>query len=243
MRMIQKVAAIGLAVTTVMLGPVNVGGLTALAGEGFVEENGSWYYQGDDGKYVTGQLTLGDTVYSFGAKGTLRQVSRVENTGGGAYEVAILDEASQELFDKMNEEKSEEYFDLYDEREDEYDGDARKSYDRYATYRMTTALNDAAAARLASAREKSYTNGSIPGEGTVKDYLKSVNYRPHATTMELYLRNCDDVDDAWEKFEKKMSERYETRQDRAFSPEYYREAGIAHIEENNKHSFMIILMR
>ena len=78
-------------------------------------------------------------------------------------------------------------------------------------------------------------NGSIPGEGTVKDYLKSVNYRPHATTIELYLRNCDDVDDAWEKFEKKMSERYEKRKDRAFSPEYYREAGIAHIEEDNKH--------
>ena len=210
---------------------------------GWRQIDGNWYYFHEDGGMNTGDVTLGDADCRFGADGVFLGASRMRNTGGGAYEIGCYDEATQALFDEMNEEKREEFYDEYSDREDEYDGDESVWYDRDASFQVNENLNRAAAHRLAAATEAGYGNGHIPGEGELKDYLTSIGYRPHSTYMELYLPNCEDESDAYSKFESKMMDRYERKADRKYLPEYYREAGIAHLEEGGKHFFLIIMMR
>lgn len=210
---------------------------------GWQQVDGNWYYFHQDGGMNTGDVTLGDADCRFGADGVFLGASRVRNTGGGAYEIGCYDEETQALFDEMNEEKREEYSDEYSEREDEYDGDESVWYDRDASFQVNENLNRAAQHRLAAAVEAGYGGGNIPGEGELKDYLASIGYRPHSTYMELYLPGCEDESDAYGKFQSKMMDRYDRKADRKYLPEYYREAGIAHIEEGGKHFFLIIMMR
>ena len=61
--------------------------------------------------------------------------------------------------------------------------------------------------------------------------------------MELYLRNCQDGWEAYEKFEEKMMDRYEEKEDRMYLPEYYREIGMAQRVRDGKYDFLIIMMR
>ena len=210
---------------------------------GWREISGNWYYFHEDGAMNTGDVTLGETECRFGADGVFKSASRVENTGGGAFRVGCYDEMTQALFDRLNEEKTEEYFEEYSEREDEYDGDMKRSYDRNATFQVYEDLNRAAMHRLEAAGASGYTNGSIPGEGTVSDYLKSISYGSGRNAMELYLQNCEDDSDAYDKFRSKMMDRYDQKADRKYLPEYYPKIGIAHREEGGKHFFLIIMLR
>ena len=81
---------------------------------------------------------------------------------------AGYDDVTQELFSELGDEKKEQYFDAYPDREREYDGDKHApSYDRYAGFIMDMKLNKIAQSRLAAAMEKGYADGRVTGEGTV----------------------------------------------------------------------------
>lgn len=87
-----------------------------------------------------------------------------ENTGGGAYNAGCYDDITQELFSELGDEKKEQYFDAYPDREREYDGDNHTSYDRYAGFIMDMKLNKIAQSRLAAAMEKGLADGRVTGE-------------------------------------------------------------------------------
>lgn len=210
---------------------------------GWREVDGEWYYFHEDGGMNLGELVLDNARYEFSKSGALVSAQWLENTGGGAYEAGCYDEAAQDLFDQMNEEKKELFFDEYPDREDEYDGDMHRMYDRYAGFKMDMTLNKASAHRLEAAMANGYMVDRIPGEGTVNDYLASIPYRKNAVCLEIYIRNCEDVDEVFSKVISKTGDRYEGNGKRLYSLEYYRSLGMAHREKDGKHYFMIILMR
>lgn len=210
---------------------------------GWREVDGEWYYFHEDGGMNLGELILDNAQYSFSGTGALMSAGWVENTGGGAYDAGCYDGMTQLVFDQLNEEKKELFFDEYPDREEDYDGDMRRMYDRYAGFKMDMALNKAAAHRLESAMEHGYADGRIPGEGTVGDYLALIPYRKNATCLEVYIRGCEDGDEAFSKVMDRTGERYDSKGDRTYSLEYYRSLGMAHREKDGKHYFMIILMR
>ena len=210
---------------------------------GWREVEGEWYYFHEDGGMNLGELILDNGVYEFSDQGALVSAGWVENTGGGAYSAGCYDDTAQDLFDQLNEEKKDLYFEEHPDREDEYDGDMHRVYDRYAGFRMDMALNKAAAHRLEAAAAAGYADDRIPGEGSVGDYLAAVNYRRNASCQELYVRDCEDAAEAYDKVTAKLDKRYESKTDRRYSLEYYRRLGMAHEERDGKHYFMIILMR
>ena len=99
---------------------------------GWREVDGEWYYFHEDGGMNLGELVLDNGVYGFSRSGALESAQWVENSGGGAYDAGCYDEETQSLFDDLNEEKKERYFDEHPDREEEYDGDMHRVYDRYA---------------------------------------------------------------------------------------------------------------
>lgn len=210
---------------------------------GWKEVNGDWYYFHQDGGMNLGELVLGNARYGFLKNGALENAGWVENTGGGAYNAGCYDQETQALFDDLNEEKKQLYFDRHPGREKDNDGDVHKVYDRNAGFLMDMTLNKAAGHRLKAAMEHGYADGRISGEGTVKDYLSAISYRKNASCLELYIRACEDWDTAFSKVDQKTSERYDAKGDRKYSLEYYRSLGMAHGIKDGKHYFMIILMR
>ena len=210
---------------------------------GWKEVEGEWYYFHEDGAMNLGELILDNGTYEFSNQGALTLASWVENTGGGAYDAGCYDDETQELFDQLNEEKKDRYFDEHPDREDEYDGDMHRVYDRYAGFQMDMSLNKAAAHRLEAAGASGYADDRIPGQGTVSDYLAAINYRKNASCLELYARDCRDASEAWDKVTEKLDRGFESKADRKYSLEYYRRLGMAHEERGGKHYFMIILMR
>ncbi|MEI3281704.1 MAG: hypothetical protein V8R61_02820 [Enterocloster sp.] len=64
---------------------------------------------------------------------------------------------------------------------------------------MDMKLNKIAQSRLEAAMEKGYMDERIPGEGTVKDDLASIPYRKNATCLEVYVRDCEDEAEAYDK--------------------------------------------
>ncbi len=64
-----------------------------------------------------GQLVLDNAVYEFESSGALKTAKWLENTGGGAYNAGCYDDVAQDLFGQLGDEKKEQYFDAYPDRE------------------------------------------------------------------------------------------------------------------------------
>ena len=152
----------------------------------------------------------------------------------GQQEQSDQEQQARILYEAVSQEKLEEYLDEHPEGSCE---------DERASFRINETLNEAAAHRLLAAMESGYTDGRIPGEGTVEEYLACLPRPSSRTCMELYLRGCEDGQEAYEKFEEKMMERYEKKEDRKYLPEYYREIGMAQAKRDGKYDFLMILMR
>ena len=152
----------------------------------------------------------------------------------GQQEQSDQEQQARILYEAVSQEKLEEYLDEHPEGSCE---------DERASFRINETLNEAAAHRLLAAMESGYTDGRIPGEGPVEEYLESLPRPSSRTCMELYLRSCEDGQEAYEKFEEKMMERYEKKEDRKYLPEYYREIGMAQAKRDGKYDFLMILMR
>ena len=152
----------------------------------------------------------------------------------GQQEQSDQEQQARILYEAVSQEKLEEYLDEHPEGSCE---------DERASFRINETLNEAAAHRLLAAMESGYTDGRIPGEGTVEEYLESLPRPSSRTCMELYLRSCEDGQEAYEKFEEKMMERYEKKEDRKYLPEYYREIVMAQAKRDGKYDFLMILMR
>lgn len=203
---------------------------------------GSYYFHQDGGMNL-GDLIMGDVEYRFDGNGALVSAGRVKNTGGGAFKAGCYGPFLQALFDDISQEKRDEYYDEYPEREDECRGDDSRDYDKNASFTVTEELNRIAEHRLLAARDQGYADEQVFGEGTLQDYLSSVSYRGGRTGMEVYLRNCEDESGAYEKFSRQMMDRYEKEQDRKYLPEYYRQIGMARLDEDGKQYVMIVMMR
>ena len=180
------------------------------------QEEGAWYFILPDGTKNREDVIWQNALYEFYYDGSLKSAQWIPNTGGGAYPVFCYDAETQELFDQLNEEKRDIFFEEHPEREDSWDGDEKIQYDRYAGFLMDARLNEAASHRLEFALENGYSGESIPGEGTLKDYLETVPYRKNAAAQELYIRGREDAEDAF---------------------------SMAHAEKDGEQYFMVILMR
>ncbi|MFR5731788.1 MAG: hypothetical protein ACLUD2_07440 [Clostridium sp.] len=143
----------------------------------WVKEGNDWYYLPPDGSRNRQDLQFDNALYKFNWNGSLKTAQWVPNTGGGAYPVFCYDEETQFLFDQLNDEKRDLYFEEYPDREEDYSGDEKTQYDRYAGFLMDEKLNQAAAYRLEAALVNGYSGDAIPGEGTLKDYLGKISYR------------------------------------------------------------------
>ena len=132
---------------------------------GWEKVGDEWYYFHEDGGMNEGQLVLDNAVYEFEDSGALKTAKWLENTGGGAYNAGCYDDITQELFSELGDEKKEQYFDAYPDREREYDGDNHTSYDRYAGFIMDMKLNKIAQSRLAAAMEKDMQTDGLQEKG------------------------------------------------------------------------------
>ena len=216
---------------------------TEAARANWVQEGDDWYYLLPDGSKNRQDLQFDNALYKFNWNGSLKTAQWVPNTGGGAYPVFCYDEETQFLFDQLNDEKKDLYFDEYPDREEEYGNDEKRQYDRYAGFIMDEKLNQAAAHRLEAALANGYSGSAIPGEGTLKDYLGKISYRKNSDCREFYLRGREDADDAFDKFISKTQDKYDSNGKRKDSLDYYRRIGMAHAEKDGEHYFLVILMR
>ena len=216
---------------------------TEAARANWVQEGDDWYYLLPDGSKNRQDLQFDNAIYKFNWNGSFKTAQWVPNTGGGAYPVFCYDEETQFLFDQLNDEKKDLYFDEYPDREDEYGNDEKRQYDRYAGFIMDEKLNQAAAHRLEAALANGYSGDAIPGEGTLKDYLAQISYRKNSSCRELYLRGREDADDAFDKLIGKTQDKYDSNGKRKDSLDYYRRIGMAHVEKDGEQYFMVILMR
>ena len=173
-------------------------------------------------------LVWGCTIWSWAEEDPAVRKEAVQQ------EQSDQEQQARILYEAVSQEKLEEYLDEHPEGSCE---------DERASFRINETLNEAAAHRLLAAMESGYTDGRIPGEGTVEEYLASLPRPSSRTCMELYLRSCEDGQEAYEKFEEKMMERYEKKEDRKYLPEYYREIGMAQAKRDGKYDFLMILMR
>ena len=210
---------------------------------GWEKVGDEWYYFHEDGGMNEGQLVLDNAVYEFESSGALKTAKWLENTGGGAYNAGCYDDVAQDLFGQLGDEKKEQYFDAYPDREREYDGDNHTSYDRYAGFIMDMKLNKIAQSRLEAAMEKGYADGRVTGEGTIEDTLASIPYRKNASCLEVYVRDCEDTDEAYDKIMNVTGRKYTSKSDRKYTLQYYRYMGMSHEEKNGHHWFMVLFMR
>ena len=192
---------------------------------GFQKVGDEWYYFHEDGGMNLGELELDNAVYSFSAEGALTGASWKENTGGGAYFAGCYDTQEQILFEQLCDEKRDQYFDARPDREQEYDGDMHTSYDRYAGFKMDVKLNRIAAARLKEAMENGYAD------------------EKNSTYKELYIRNCEDGEAAFDKIMDLLEKQYSRGEAYQDTLDYYRYLGMAHYEADGRHWFMVVLKR
>ena len=158
----------------------------------------------------------------------------------------MLDQKEQELFDEMNDEKSDLFFDAYPDAEDDYDNGDVEFYDGQASFVLDQTLNEIAEKRLSLAMEKGYSKSrnTIPGEGTVSDYIKNVlPGRKSTTFFEMYLWGPEETYDPYDSVMTRMQEKADRKNDKKYSLEYYRIMGIAHENRDGKDYYMVVLER
>ena len=94
--------------------------------------------------------------------------------------------------------------------------------------------------------EKGYSKSrnTIPGEGTVSDYIKNVlPERKSATFFEMYLWGPEETYDPYDSVMIRMQEKADRKNDKKYSLEYYRRMGIAHENRDGKDYYMVVLER
>ena len=89
------------------------------------QEEGAWYFILPDGTKNREDVIWQNALYEFYYDGSLKSAQWIPNTGGGAYPVFCYDAETQELFDQLNEEKRDIFFEEHPEREDSWDGDEK----------------------------------------------------------------------------------------------------------------------
>lgn len=200
--------------------------------------DGKYYYFRSDGTMATGSMKEGETRYTFGAElGNLAYARREKNSGGGSFNIGFYDEARQALADNLNELK-EDSFD--GDEDDDYYEDEKVDYDKDASFIISGKLTEIAEHRLLLARRKGYGNGGIPGEGNLDTYVKTIGYNSGRRFMEVYLKFCENADDAEQKLLRSHGNEEKRPRDRAI---YYKEIGIAHQILDGKIYYMVIFMK
>ena len=118
---------------------------------GWNQISGNWYYLMGNGAWSTDFIEDENTCYTFTKDGIFSYARKNPNTRGGAYPVYMLDQKEQELFDEMNDEKSDLFFDAYPDAEDDYDNGDVEFYDGQASFVLDQTLNEIAEKRLSLA--------------------------------------------------------------------------------------------
>ena len=108
---------------------------------GWNQISGNWYYLMGNGAWSTDFIEDENTCYTFTKDGIFSYARKNPNTRGGAYPVDMLDQKEQELFDEMNDEKSDLFFDAYPDAEDDYDNGDVEFYDGQASFVLDQTLN------------------------------------------------------------------------------------------------------
>ena len=65
----------------------------------------------------------------------------------------------------------------------------------------------------------------------------------NASCLEVYVRDCEDTDEAYDKIMNVTGRKYTSKSDRKYTLQYYRYMGMAHEEKNGHHWFMVLFMR
>ena len=112
-REVRRMAAILCMITGMTAVPAYAAALETFgAVPGWNQISGKWYYLMENGAWSTDFIEDENTCYTFTKDGTLSYARKTPNTQGGAYPVYVLDQKEQELFDDMNDEKSDLFFDI-----------------------------------------------------------------------------------------------------------------------------------
>ena len=110
-REVRRMAAILCMITGMTAVPAYAAALEPFgAVPGWNQISGKWYYLMENGAWSTDFIEDENTCYTFTKDGTLSYARKTPNTQGGAYPVYVLDQKEQELFDDMNDEKSDPVF-------------------------------------------------------------------------------------------------------------------------------------
>lgn len=180
---------------------------------GWVKTNGDWYHLDSNGKMVLGTKTFDGSVYKFDTDGALKSVSMNTDEVSGGYYVAIYNELEQALLDDVNEKRGSSKSVVVDQT-----------------------INSVAEARLSAAITYGYyaKGKTITGQGTVKDYMKSINYKTNKNYFELYIRGVSDIDAALSSLDTAYNNSSLTS---------YTNIGISVQEKNNKIYAMLVFMK
>ena len=80
--------------------------------------------------------------------------------------------------------------------------------------------------------------------GTVSDYVKTAfPERKSATFFEMHLWGPEETYDPYDSVMIRMQEKFDRKDDKKYSLEYYRRMGIAHENQNGKDYYMVVLER
>ncbi len=180
----------------------------------------------------TGMLSLALLLGRPGAMEALAETAENQSPFEGEQQV---------LFERLDEERREEYSDLHPDWEESEEEEELPG--RRAGFLVKDDLSCIAASRLAAAMENGYSDGKIPDQGDLSEYLSSISYRSHATCLEMYLRRCEDGEEAWEKAMRWLERNYDKAEDRKYTLEYYRYLGMNAEERDGKTYFMVLLLR
>jgi len=181
---------------------------------GWVKTGGNWYWITDNGKMTLGNKTFDGSVYKFDTSGALSSISIDPDAESGEYFVAVYNDNEQALLDYINQKRGSSKSVVSDQT-----------------------LNTAAEYRLNGALTYGYyaKGKTITGMGTLKDYLKTINYKYNRTTKEFYIRAAADVD--------ALIDSLENNYDGTVSLTSYSNVGISVTEKNDKLYAMVIYMK